>query len=92
MNWVPKNLVQRALNGFEDILLKFQSQMSCDNFHRIKEPSNIWEDDLFHNSIIETQDLEEIFPGDFNENISKFQEDIYEDSFKEFISCYEDIC
>jgi hypothetical protein len=37
MNWVLENLVQGALNGLEDILLKFQSQISCDNF---LEPKN----------------------------------------------------
>jgi hypothetical protein len=36
MNWVLENLVQRALNGLEDILLKFQSQISCDNFYKKK--------------------------------------------------------
>jgi hypothetical protein len=30
-------------------------------------------------------------PGDFTENIPEFQEDQYEDSSKEFLSCYEDI-
>jgi hypothetical protein len=91
MDCVLEILVQKSLNGLEDILLKFQSQISCDNFHRIKEPSKIWENDLFGNFITEIQDLEEICLGDFIENISKFQEDLYEDSFEEFFSCYEDI-
>jgi hypothetical protein len=91
MNWVLENLVQGALNGLEDILLKFQSQISCDNFYRTKEPSNIWEDDLPGDSIIETLDFEEKCLGDSTKKIQEFQEDLYEDSSKEFLSCCDDI-
>jgi hypothetical protein len=89
MNWVFENLVQGALGGYEDILLKFRSQIIRDNFHRTKEPSNIWEDDLPGDSIIETLDFKERCPSDFTQKIPKFQEDQYEYSSEEFISCYE---
>ena len=56
MNWVFENLVKKSLHGLEDILLKLQSQISCDNFHRAKESFKIWEDDLPGDSIIETQE------------------------------------
>jgi hypothetical protein len=38
MNWVFENLVQRALNGLEGLLLKFQSQISCDKLYGTKKP------------------------------------------------------
>ena len=91
MNWVLENLVQRTLKGLEVLLLKFQSQISCDKLYATKKPPNIWEDDLPDNAILKTQDLKEICPGDFTKNISKFQEDVYEDSSKEFFSCYQEI-
>jgi hypothetical protein len=91
MNLVLENLVQGALNGVEDILLKFQSQIRCDNFHRIKEPSNVWEDDLLSDFIIENLYFEERFRSHFTKNISKFQEDLYEYSYEEFLSCCDDI-
>jgi hypothetical protein len=91
MNWVLENLVQRTLNGLEGLLLKFQSQISCDNLYGTRKPPNIWEDDLPGNSILKTQDLKEICPGDFTEKISEFQEDVYEDSSEEFFSCYQEI-
>jgi hypothetical protein len=91
MNLILENLVQRALNGLEDILLKFQSQINCDGFYKNKELSKIWEDDLPGDSILETPDFKGKCPGDFAENNSKFQEDQYEDSYEEFLSCLEDV-
>jgi hypothetical protein len=91
MNRVLENLVQRALNGLEYTMLKFQSQISCDNFYKNTESFTICEDDLPGDSIIETQDFKERCLGDSTKKISGFQEDLYEDSFEEFISCYEDV-
>jgi len=73
MNWGLENLAQRMLNGLEGLLLKFQSQINCDNLYGTKKPPNIWEDDLPGNSILKTQDLKEIFPSDFTERIFEFQ-------------------
>jgi hypothetical protein len=86
-----ENLVQRTLNGLEGLLLKFQSQISCDNLYGTRKPPKIWEDDLPDNSILKTQYLKEICPCDFIEKISEFQKDIYEDSSEEFFSCYHEI-
>jgi hypothetical protein len=86
-----ENLVQRKLNGLEGLLLKFQSQISCDNLYVTRKPPKIWEDDLPGNSILKTQYLKEICPCDFIEKISEFQEDIYEDSSEKFFSCYQEI-
>ena len=91
MNWVLENLAQRASNGLEDLLLKFQSQISCDNIYGTTKPPNIWEDDLPDNSILKTQDLKEICPGNFTKKISQIQEYVYEKSSKEFFSCYQEI-
>lgn len=74
MNWVFENLVQRPLNGLEDILLKLHSQIGCDNLFRTKEQSKIWEDDLPDDSIIETQDFEGKCLGDSTKKIREFQE------------------
>jgi hypothetical protein len=82
MNWVLENLVQGASNGLEDMLLKFQAQVSYANFYKTKEPSKIWEDELPSDSIIKTPYFEEICPGDSTKKIPEFQEDIYDDSSK----------
>ena len=70
MNWDFEKIVQRELNGLKDILLKFQSQISCDKFYKNIESSKIWEDDIPSDSILETQYFKEIYPCDFIENIS----------------------
>jgi hypothetical protein len=59
MNLVIENIFQGEINGLEYILLMFHSQISYDNFLITKEPSDIWEDYLHGNFVIETLYFEE---------------------------------
>jgi hypothetical protein len=71
--------------------LKFQEQFNYSNFYRTKEPSNIWEDDLSGNSIIKTLNFEERCPGNSTKKFPKFQNYQYDDSYKVFLLCCDDI-